>query len=147
MIRLRQVPFSLASAGSFSCRLRWLPKQADSSSLSMLRRKGNVTRSLEPFIIDKDYLIPRSCCRFKKRCTIARNITIAKNFTPKKGIYGKGCATVIDGHMQLVLEQAEVILLSDAALDVFGILCIWLLFVVIRHELAKEQNESPRTNV
>ncbi|XP_022664317.1 leukocyte surface antigen CD53-like isoform X1 [Varroa destructor] len=107
-----------------------------------LYNTGNVSRHVEA-----DYLIPKSCCRFKKRCTFARNINIAKNFTPRKGIFREGCATLIDGHMQMVLEQAEIILLGDAAMDVFGILCIWLLFVVVRHDLAKEQSESPRTNV
>ena len=111
---------------------------------------GNVSRtgeSIQDYQGSKDYLIPASCCRFKKRCTLARNITIAKNHTPRKGIYSRGCGILIDGHIKAVLEQAEVILLSDAALDVIGIICIWILFLVFRNDIAKEEAEGARTNV
>ncbi|XP_003743646.1 leukocyte surface antigen CD53-like [Galendromus occidentalis] len=107
---------------------------------------GNVSRTGEP-IQDKDYLIPASCCRFKKRCTFARNITLAKNHTPRKGIYSRGCGILIDGHIRSLLEQAEVILLSDAALDIVGIIFIWILFLIFRHDIAKEEADGPRTNV
>lgn len=96
----------------------------------------NMTRSEEdPSMTEDDYLVPDSCCRQKRGCQRRRKILRANNYTIfKRIIFSKGCATLMDNHVSMVLEKSEVILMSDATLDVFAIVFIWILFFVIRHE-------------